>query len=343
MATERTEPAFVAAAPSVEQPRRRGPPGWAGGSRSGACRRNRVALAFGPYFLIVVVLCLAAPIWANSFAHTTPLKNNLTGQVTVDGEKKDVVTPDGVPIGPLAVALLPGSRRQRARHDGPAALRRAQFAVDRCVAALITALFAVVRRDPVGLLPWRRGRGALTHDGRDLGLSGDPAGHRSGHGVRVVGSQPGRREISGDSKLIPILIIAVVYIPYMARPIRGQVFGLREREFVEAARAQGAGPLRIMFSEILPNPLVDDHRLHPLDGGQRDPARGRARVRRGGRASARALVGDDDRGRGEHILTGPHLAIVPGTMLVIAVLALNVFGDGVRDAFDPRATVKLER
>ena len=45
----------------------------------------------------------------------------------------------------------------------------------------------------------------------------------------------------------------------------------------------------------------------------------------------------------DHILTGPHLAIVPGTMLVIAVLGLNVFGDGVRDAFDPRATVKLER
>ena len=53
--------------------------------------------------------------------------------------------------------------------------------------------------------------------------------------------------------LIPIFIIAVVYIPYMARPIRGQVLALREKEFVEAARAQGAGPLRIMFTEILPN------------------------------------------------------------------------------------------
>ena len=42
-------------------------------------------------------------------------------------------------------------------------------------------------------------------------------------------------------------------MPYLARPIRGQVLALREKEFVEAARAQGAGPLRIMFSEILPN------------------------------------------------------------------------------------------
>ncbi len=61
-------------------------------------------------------------------------------------------------------------------------------------------------------------------------------------------------DISAESKLIPILIIAVVYVPYMARPIRGQVLSLREKEFVEAARAQGAGHLRIMASEILPEP-----------------------------------------------------------------------------------------
>jgi len=42
-------------------------------------------------------------------------------------------------------------------------------------------------------------------------------------------------------------------VPHMGKPIRGQVLGLREREFVDAARAQGAGPLRIMFGEILPN------------------------------------------------------------------------------------------
>ncbi len=44
----------------------------------------------------------------------------------------------------------------------------------------------------------------------------------------------------------------------------------------------------------------------------------------------------------ESILTGPHLAIVPGIMLVLTVLALNVFGDGVRDALDPRAKVRVE-
>ncbi len=44
----------------------------------------------------------------------------------------------------------------------------------------------------------------------------------------------------------------------------------------------------------------------------------------------------------DRIITAPHLAIAPGIMLVLTVLALNVFGDGVRDALDPRAKVRLE-
>jgi peptide/nickel transport system permease protein len=45
----------------------------------------------------------------------------------------------------------------------------------------------------------------------------------------------------------------------------------------------------------------------------------------------------------EKITTAPHLTIVPGLMLVLTVLSLNIFGDGVRDAFDPRAKVRMER
>jgi peptide/nickel transport system permease protein len=44
----------------------------------------------------------------------------------------------------------------------------------------------------------------------------------------------------------------------------------------------------------------------------------------------------------ERVATAPHLAVVPGAMLVITVLSLNVFGDGVRDALDPRAKVRAE-
>ena len=74
-----------------------------------------------------------------------------------------------------------------------------------------------------------------------------------GVALALGGLKLGPITISGDSLLIPIFIIGVVYIPYMARPIRGQVLSLREKEFVEAARAQGAGPMRIMFTEVVPN------------------------------------------------------------------------------------------
>ena len=68
-----------------------------------------------------------------------------------------------------------------------------------------------------------------------------------------MASKIGPISIAAGSIWIPILIIGVVFVPYMARPIRGEVLALREKEFVEAAIAQGAGSLRVMFGELLPN------------------------------------------------------------------------------------------
>jgi peptide/nickel transport system permease protein len=307
-------------------------------------RRNRAALAFGALFLVVVAICLCAPIWANDFAHTDPYKNHLTDQVTVDGKKKDVVTPGGVPIGPTyqskfflgadtngrdtAVRLLYGGRNSL---------------VIGVSAALITTLFAVL----LGILSgYLRGfTDSVISRTMDV-VWAFPVillGIALGTAFAQGGVNLGLLKISGDSKLIPILIIALVYVPYMARPIRGQVLALREREFVEAARAQGAGTLRLMFSEILPNlssTIVVFFPLMVANAILLEAALGFVGVGvRPPEPSWGTMIGDGV----DHILTGPHLAIVPGTMLVIAVLALNVFGDGVRDAFDPRATVKLER
>jgi peptide/nickel transport system permease protein len=164
-----------------------------------------------------------------------------------------------------------------------------------------------------------------------------------GVALSLGGLKLGPIELAGDSRAIPILVIALVYVPYLARPLRGQVLSLREKEFVEAARAQGAGPARIMFSEILPNlastlivffPLLVanaillEAALSFLGAGVRPP-----------NPSWGTMI---DQGV-ERIVSAAHLAIVPGAMLVLTVLALNVFGDGVRDAFDPRAKLRLER
>ncbi len=306
-------------------------------------RRDRTALVFGGVFVLLVAICLAAPIWANNFAHTDPFKNHLTDTVTVDGKEKDVVSPDGVPIGPTwqgqfflgadtngrdtAVRLLYGGRNSL---------------LIGVAAALITTFLSVLAGTLAG---YARGfTDTVISRALDV-IWAFPVvllGVALGTALSIGGLEIGPIKISGESKLIPILIIAVVYVPYMARPLRGQVLGLREREFVEAARAQGAGPLRIMLAEILPNlsstivvffPLMVanaillEAALGFLGVGVRPPE-----------PSWGNMIGDGVK----HILTGPHLAIVPGLMLVITVLALNAFGDGVRDAFDPRARIHLE-
>jgi peptide/nickel transport system permease protein len=141
---------------------------------------------------------------------------------------------------------------------------------------------------------------------------------------------------------IPTIIIGVVGVVYLARPIRGQVLSLREKEFVEAARAQGSGNIRIMFSELLPNiastllvffPLIVanaillEAALSFLGAGVQPPS-----------PSWGTMISS---GLGR-IVSAPHLTVAPGLMLVLTVLALNIFGEGVRDALDPRAKIKLE-
>ena len=56
------------------------------------------------------------------------------------------------------------------------------------------------------------------------------------------------------------MIIALIYVPYVSRPMRGQVLSVREKEFVEAAIAQGASNRRLVFSEVLPNVIYDGDR-----------------------------------------------------------------------------------
>ena len=306
-------------------------------------RRNKTALAFGALFIILVGLCLLAPVWAHQIAHTGPNDNHLTSTVKVGGKVKDVVKPNGVPIGPtwhgrfflgaddngrdVAVRLLYGGRASL------------EIGV---LASLITAFLSVI----VGLLTgYLRGWvDAILARLLDL-IWAFPVillGVALGTALNLGGLHVGPISISGNSRLIPVLIIAVVYVPYMARPIRGQVLSLREKEFVEAARAQGAGPLRIMLSEILPNvgsTIVVFFPLMVANAILLEAALGFLGV---GVQQPNPSWGNMIGYGVERIVTGPHLTIIPGLMLVLTVLSLNVFGDGLRDALDPRARIRLE-
>ena len=92
-----------------------------------------------------------------------------------------------------------------------------------------------------------------------------------------------------------IVAIVVINWTYIGRIIRGQVLSLREKEFVEAARAAGAGRPTILFREILPNLVGADRRLHDARHPAEHPARGRALLPRRRHQPATGELGRDDR------------------------------------------------
>jgi len=302
------------------------------------------ALAAGALLTLLVLSALAAPLWAEHVAGTTPYTNHITDRVEVGGEPRDVVSPDGVPIGPtwrgkfflgadvngrdIMVRLLYGGRNSLL--IGVAAtLLTALLAVATAlvggyfrgfVDAVLARVLDVIWAYPVILL-----------------------GVALGTAFAVGGVRLGPIAVAGDSMAIPVLVIAVVYVPYMARPLRGTVLALREREFVEAARAQGAGPLRIMWSEILPNLLPGIVVLLPLMVANAILLEAALSFLGAGVRSPEPSWGtmiDDGVAR---IVSAEHLAIAPGLMLLLTVASLNVLGDRVREAIDPRARVRIER
>jgi len=139
---------------------------------------------------------------------------------------------------------------------------------------------------------------------------------------------------------VVIFIIALAGVPYMARIIRGQVLSLREKEFVEAAIAQGAGSFRLIFREILPNVLSTVSVLLPLMIATTILTESALSYLSIGVQAPQASWGTIIQDGQALLYTLPWVAIGPGIMIVLTVLALNVFGDGLRDALDPRSKVR---
>jgi peptide/nickel transport system permease protein len=310
-------------------------------------RRNRVALGFLGLFVAIVVFVLAAPLWASDVAHTGPNKTHTLEKIEVDGEQREVVNREGKPIGPVwlgaggkfflgADGRLGRDEMVRLMYGGRTSL------LIGILSALITTLLATI----LGLLAgyyrgWTDTVISRTLDviwafpvmllAIALGLS-----------LAVGGLQIGPLHLSGDSIWIPILIIGGVSVPYIARPLRGQVLSLREKEFVEAAVAQGAGPLRVMFGELLPNlwsTIIVFFTLTIANNMLLEAALSFLGV---GVQPPNTSWGTMIAGGFDLITSAPLLMIAPSTMILLTVLSVNVFGDGLRDALDPNSKLRLE-
>ena len=259
-----------------------------------------------------------------------------------------MVNPEGKPIGPLwfgaggkfflgADSRLGRDEMVRLMYGGRTSL------IIGFVSALITTVLATL----LGLLSgyYRGWVDPVISRAMDVlwAFPVLPAGDRPRRLAR--GRRPARSDrwtISGGSIWIPILIIGLVSTPYMARPLRGEVLSLREKEFVEAAVAQGAGSMRVMFGELLPNlwstiivfftlniagNMLLEAGLSFLGVGVQPP-----------NSSWGTMIATGN----DLITSAPLLTIIPGTMILLTVLSLNVFGDGLRDALDPKSKVRFE-
>jgi peptide/nickel transport system permease protein len=314
--------------------------------------RNRIALVALAGFVVIVVACLAAGWYAHSVAHTHPFESTVDGTTLINGKQQPVMVEStgglglGVtPIGPtwdihhyflgadsqgrdVAARMLYGGRNSLIIGLASAAIC--------CFIATIIALIAgffggivdqilsrildIIWAFPVFLAAISISTVALT--------SGIPIGPVT---------------LSAGSIWLPIIIVSFVFVPYVGRPIRGQVLAIREREFVEAAIGLGASNLRLIFAEVLPNVLTTvivffplmvannmlvESALSFLSIGVQPPD-----------ASWGTIISD-----GQGLLyTRPWVAIAPGLAIVATVLSLNVLGDGVRDALDPRARLRAGR
>jgi peptide/nickel transport system permease protein len=146
--------------------------------------------------------------------------------------------------------------------------------------------------------------------------------------------------VLGPSLNDVIIALGIVYTPRTARIVRGSVIVLREMEYVQAARAAGAGDLRILRQHILPNamaPLIvqlsflfayavlTEATLSFLGVGAVPPTPTWGNIMAEGR---------------QYMVDAPWIIAIPGAALMITVMGLNLLGDGLRDVLDPRLRIQ---
>ncbi len=301
-------------------------------------RRNWVALFSLGVFILIVLTCASAPLYARHVAHTGP--NIVHATDTFEIKKVDILGPtwwhaDGrFVLGAdnlgrdEAVRLLYGGMNSLKIGIGSALICTFLAVVLSLIGGyfggwpdwFVSRFFDIIWAFPVLLLAIALGTALSVNGFHHLGVSIEPG-----------------------SLWIPTAVISFILIPYVGRPIRGQVLSLRQKEFIDAAIGQGASPLRVMFSDLLPNVastilvfftliiatnILTEAGLSFLGAGVRLP-----------NPSWGNLIASGQ----DQLQTAPWLSLIPGIAIVLTVLSLNIFGDGLRDALDPRSKVRSPR
>jgi peptide/nickel transport system permease protein len=145
------------------------------------------------------------------------------------------------------------------------------------------------------------------------------------------------------SLFVVVLALALTQWPFTTRMVRGEILALREREFAEAARALGFSRARVLFRHLLPNAIPAVVVVATLGIGNAIVLEAGLSFLGLGVPSATPSWGTMvDHGRA-YLLDAWWVVTFPGLAIVLAVLAFNLLGDGIRDALDPRQVGRVDR
>ncbi|MFD1662663.1 ABC transporter permease [Streptomyces caeni] len=291
-------------------------------------KRDKLALTGGVVVLVLIALALLAPVITN-----------LVGQ-DPDAYHENLIDPlFGTPkgsLGGLSGDHLLGVEPVNGRDIFARVLYGARVSL---LVGFLSAMVAVVLGTVLGILAGFFGGWVDSLISRVMdGLLAFP---QLLFTIALVSVMPNDMlGLTGSSVRVFVMILVIGFFgwPYIGRVVRGQTLSMREREYVEAARSLGAGRFYILFKELLPNlvaPIIvyttmmiptnilTEAALSFLGVGVKPPTSS------WGQMLSSAI---------DYYESDPMYMVVPGVAIFITVLAFNLFGDGVRDALDPKGS-----
>ena len=289
-------------------------------------KRDRVAMAGGVIVLVLVVIALSAPLLISWFGHPP----NEFHQSTID---PDLQVPKGR-FGGISREFLLGQQPVNGRDLFSRVIYGSRISL---LIAFLATMLSVVIGTFFGVVSGYFGGWVDAAISRVMDVF--LAFPLLLFAIALAGVVPDNAfGLKGDQLRIALLIFIIGFFswPYIGRIIRGQTLSLREREFVDAARSLGARPGYILFRELLPNLLAPilvystlliptnilfEAALSFLGVGVRPPT---------------PTWGDMLSDATHYYQIDPEYMLVPGLAIFITVLSFNLFGDGLRDALDPR-------
>ncbi|WAX56769.1 ABC transporter permease [Jatrophihabitans cynanchi] len=274
-------------------------------------RHDWVAVASAAVIVLIALTAALAPVVAAAVGHGPDTQYRTSG-----------LTPEGIPVGPGSAFLLGTDELGR-----DVLVRICYGARVSLLAGVVASVLAVAVGVVIGLL---------------AGYFGGMLDTALARFMDVVLSLPylvfaiALISVVGPGLTVSIAVIAFFSFASVGRVVRGQVLSITQKEFVEAARSLGAGDVRIMFVDILPNVLapvivyttlliplaiVFEATLSFLGLGVVPPT-----------ASWGGMLSESI----QYYQVAWWYVVFPGAALLITTLAFNLLGDSVRDAFDPR-------